>query len=97
MALKTKVKFVSEMIANNPDSSRETIINRIARHPIDYRGKKFTKRTAARYYWYVTTKLEQKSEKNSRNISLYFRKGTDKYERLAYALEVLTKSGLLND
>jgi|688.fasta_scaffold75220_8 hypothetical protein len=97
MALKTKVKFVAEMVRDNPESSRETIINKIARHPIAYRGKKFTKRTAARYYWYVTTKMDQTTNKNSRLVSLYFRKNTDKYERLAYAINVLTKAGILND
>ena len=67
------------------------------RSRIDYRGKKFNKRTAARYYWYVTTKLDTTPKKNERLVSLYFRKNTNKYERLAYALDVLTKSGMLND
>lgn len=97
MALKTKVKFVTEMVRDNPDSSRETLINKIARHPIAYRGKKFTKKTAARYYWFVTTKLEDKITAKNRTVSMYFRKDTDKYERLAYAIDVLTKAGILND
>lgn len=104
MAIKTKVQFVQDMINEFPDATRAGIINRLIRHRVDYRGKKFNHQTAARYYWYVTTQLNTKKPSNqsksfdtNRTVSLYFRKNTNKHQRLAYAMDVLSRAGVLND
>lgn len=93
---KTKVQFVADFIRDNPNDSRERIINKIARHNVAYRGKKFTKKMAARYYWYVTTRADAKQTKTLDRLTITFDKTTDKYQRLTYALKVLAKAGLID-
>lgn len=102
MAKMTKVQFVSDIIDANPNDSRERIINKIARHKKDYRGMKFTKTMASRYYWYVTTgradaMIQKKSESvpSTDRITITFDKNATKYQRLTYALRVLTKAGII--
>lgn len=94
---KTKVQFVADFIRDNPNDSRERIINKIARHNVAYRGKKFTKKTASRYYWYVTTRADAKIQTtNPDKMTIVFDKSANKYERLTYALRVLSKAGLID-
>lgn len=91
---KTKVEFVAEFIRDNPNDSRERIINKLARHNVAYRGKKFTKKTAARYYWYVTTRAKTTTKMLDR-LTINFDKSANKYERLTFALNVLAKAGII--
>jgi hypothetical protein len=93
---KTKVQFVADFIRDNPNDSRERIINKIARHNIAYRGKKFTKKMASKYYWYVTTQANAPVERKSKDrLTITFDKGASNYERLTYALKVLAKAGIV--
>lgn len=104
MGIKTKTEFVADIIKENPNSTREAIINKIAKHRIEYRGKKFTKRTAARYYWYVmktqfaerkvvrTRKLTADPNKLSITVPTWMSRS----QRIDYVIKVLTSSGILN-
>lgn len=104
MTIRTKTQFVADVIRENPGSKRETIINKIARHRIDYRGKKFTKQTAARYYWHVmktqfaTRKVirTRKATIDPNKLSITVPTWMNRSQRIDYVIKVLTSSGILN-
>lgn len=104
-AIKTKLQFVTDMIRNNPDDTRERIISKIARNRVEYRGKKFTKRTASRYYWYIMkTKFNERKIVNTlkvptgknNKLTITFPEGMSNKQKLTYVLNIMTSSGIIN-
>ena len=105
MAIKTKLQFVTDIIRDNPNDTRERIINKIARNPVEYRGKKFNKKTASRYYWYIMkTKFSERKIVNTlkvptgknNKLSITFPDGMTNKQKLNYVLKVMTMSGILD-
>lgn len=95
MAAKTKLEFVSEIIADNPNATRLGIINKLVRHRREYRGKKFDRTSAAYYYWQVTTGYVPPTKREDQTVSITYKVPRSESSKFKKYVKAIVDSGLI--